>query len=93
MGAAAPVARLDDIALARQLAMGGDVVDVAADGDRAVAIGLDEALDTAPAGYASGRDYASVSLSNAFLDIESWLSGLASSNMRSTMWKVELRRS
>ena len=45
MRGAAPVARLDDIALAGQLALGGDVVEIAADGERAVAIGLDEALD------------------------------------------------
>jgi hypothetical protein len=38
--------------------------------------GPDEALDVTPAGYPSGKAYASASISNAFLDIESWLSGI-----------------
>jgi hypothetical protein len=38
--------------------------------------GPDEALNVTPAGYPSGKAYASVSLSNAFLDVEGWLSGI-----------------
>ncbi len=39
--------------------------------------GPDEALDVtpAPAGYASGKAYASASISNSFKDVEGWLSG------------------
>ena len=45
VGGAAPLCRRDDIALPGQFGMGGDVVEIAADGERAVAVGLDEALD------------------------------------------------
>jgi hypothetical protein len=38
--------------------------------------GPDEALDFTPSGYANGKAYAMASLSNSFLDIESWLSGI-----------------
>jgi hypothetical protein len=38
--------------------------------------GPDEALDTTPAGYASGKAYAMASLSTSFLNIESWLKGI-----------------
>jgi hypothetical protein len=38
--------------------------------------GPDEALNVTPAGYPSGKAYASASLSNAFLDVEGWLSGI-----------------
>ena len=38
--------------------------------------GPDEALDTTPPGYASGKAYASTSISTSFLDIEGWLTGL-----------------
>jgi hypothetical protein len=38
--------------------------------------GPDEALDVTPAGYPSGKAYASASLSNAFFDVEGWLSGI-----------------
>jgi len=38
--------------------------------------GLDEALDVTPTNYASGKAYAKVSLSNAFNDVEFWLSGI-----------------
>ncbi|MDB6110516.1 MAG: hypothetical protein JWR69_2266, partial [Pedosphaera sp.] len=44
--------------------------------------GLDEALDVTPPGYASGKAYALASLSNSFLDIESWLPGLMSNGFR-----------
>jgi hypothetical protein len=37
--------------------------------------GTDEALDTIPPGYPSGKAYALSSVSNAFKDIESWASG------------------
>jgi hypothetical protein len=56
MGAATPVARLDDIALADQLGLGGKVVEIATDGEGAVAIGADEALDEVlRAGAREGR--------------------------------------
>jgi hypothetical protein len=48
--------------------------------------GTDEALDVTPAGYASGKAYATASLSNSFLNIESWLSGLMTPSMR--IWCV-----
>jgi hypothetical protein len=38
--------------------------------------GPDEALDTSPTNFASGQEYALHSLSNSFLDIESWLDGI-----------------
>ena len=38
--------------------------------------GPDEALNTAPAGYASGKAYASASILASFQDIEGWLVGL-----------------
>ena len=38
--------------------------------------GPDEALNVTPAGYPNGKAYASASLSNAFLDVEGWLSGI-----------------
>jgi Putative Ig domain len=38
--------------------------------------GPDEALDITPAGYPSGKAYASASISNSFRDVESWLSGI-----------------
>ena len=37
--------------------------------------GTDEALDVTPAGYASGKAYATASLSNSMVNIESWLAG------------------
>jgi len=36
----------------------------------------DEVLDTTPAGYPNGKAYASASLSNAFNDVEGWLTGI-----------------
>ncbi len=45
--------------------------------------GLDEALDaTNTPGYPNGKAYAMASLSNSFVDIESWLSGLMTPSMR-----------
>ena len=38
--------------------------------------GPDEALDVTPTGYASGKAYAFTSISNSFLDVEGWLSGI-----------------
>jgi hypothetical protein len=38
--------------------------------------GPDEALDVTPPGYTSGSQYATVSISNSFNDIEGWLSGI-----------------
>ena len=38
--------------------------------------GPDEALDSLPPGYASGRDYAYASLAISFADIDGWLAGL-----------------
>ena len=38
--------------------------------------GTDEALDVTPPGYASGKAYALTSLSNSFLNIENWLTGI-----------------
>ena len=38
--------------------------------------GPDEALDTTPLGYTSGRAYAYTSIYTSFLDIEGWLTGL-----------------
>jgi hypothetical protein len=38
--------------------------------------GPDEALDVTPAGYPSGKAYATASISNSFRDVESWLSGI-----------------
>ncbi len=42
--------------------------------------GPDEALDVTPAGYASGKAYAMASVSNSFVDIESWLKGTTNGN-------------
>lgn len=44
--------------------------------------GLDEALDTTPPGYPSGKAYAQASLAASFADIETWLPGLMTSGMR-----------
>ncbi len=44
--------------------------------------GPDEALDTTPSNYPSGFAYAAASLSNSFTDIESWLPGLMTTNLR-----------
>jgi Bacterial Ig domain len=44
--------------------------------------GPDEALDVTPAGWSSGKAYASASVSNSFLDIERWLPGLMTNGMR-----------
>jgi hypothetical protein len=44
--------------------------------------GPDEALDVTPAGWPSGKAYAAASVSNSFLDIERWLSGLMTNGMR-----------
>src|SRR5439155_25256098 len=58
-----PVARSDDEALAGKLALQGDVVDVAADGDPPVGLGPNEALDerlrvrAAPRGEVRRRDF------------------------------------
>jgi hypothetical protein len=38
--------------------------------------GPDEALDTTPSGYPNGKAYATASISNAFGDIERWLTGI-----------------
>jgi hypothetical protein len=38
--------------------------------------GPDEALDVTPTNYASGKAYALTSISNSFLDVESWLTGI-----------------
>jgi hypothetical protein len=38
--------------------------------------GPDEALDLSPQGYASGRDYARISISNSVADVERWFPGL-----------------
>ncbi|MEK7781160.1 MAG: Ig-like domain-containing protein, partial [Verrucomicrobiota bacterium] len=38
--------------------------------------GPDEALDVTPVGYASGKQYATISLSNSFVDIDNWTAGL-----------------
>ena len=38
--------------------------------------GPDEALDITPSGYANGTAYAKASVSNSFVDIETWLSGI-----------------
>jgi hypothetical protein len=38
--------------------------------------GPDEALDYTPTNYANGKAYAMTSISNAFLDVESWLTGI-----------------
>ena len=38
--------------------------------------GPDETLDMTPAGYPSGKAYASASVSNSFLDVEGWLTGI-----------------
>jgi hypothetical protein len=38
--------------------------------------GPDEALDVTPAGYPSGKAYATASISNSFKDVETWLSGI-----------------
>lgn len=38
--------------------------------------GTDEALATNPPGYASGKAYATISLSNSFREVESWLTGV-----------------
>jgi hypothetical protein len=39
--------------------------------------GPDEALDVTPAGYPSGKAYASASISNSFRDVESWMNGIS----------------
>jgi hypothetical protein len=39
--------------------------------------GPDEALDTKPAGYATGAAYAQASISNAFKDVQGWLAGIS----------------
>ncbi len=44
--------------------------------------GPDEVLDLTPAGYPSGSNYAYVSMSRSFQDIESWLPGLMTNGMR-----------
>jgi uncharacterized repeat protein (TIGR02543 family) len=44
--------------------------------------GLDEALDTAPSGFSNGKDYARISLSLAFYDIENWLPNLMTNGFR-----------
>ena len=44
--------------------------------------GPDEALDVTPTNYSSGFAYATASLSNAFNDIEAWLPGLMTTNLR-----------
>ncbi len=44
--------------------------------------GPDEALNVTPAGYDSGKAYALASVSNAFVDIEGWLPGQMTSDMR-----------
>jgi hypothetical protein len=44
--------------------------------------GPDDALDVTFTNYPSGKAYAMASVSNSFLDIERWLPGLASPNMR-----------
>jgi hypothetical protein len=44
--------------------------------------GPDEMLDITPAGYPSGSNYAYVSISKSFDDMESWLPGLVTNNMR-----------
>ena len=44
--------------------------------------GPDEVLGINPPGYGSGSNYAYVSLSRSFQDIESWLSGLMTNGMR-----------
>ncbi len=38
--------------------------------------GLDEVLDVTPTNYPNGEAYAQASLSNAFLDVETWLTGI-----------------
>lgn len=38
--------------------------------------GPDEALDVIPTNYTSGKEYAFISLSNAFMDMDFWLEGL-----------------
>jgi VCBS repeat-containing protein len=38
--------------------------------------GLDEVLDVTPTNYPTGKAYAQASLSNAFVDVESWLTGI-----------------
>lgn len=38
--------------------------------------GLDEVLDVNPTNFPNGKAYAQASLSNAFLDVETWLSGI-----------------
>ncbi len=45
--------------------------------------GPDEALDVTPSGYSSGLEYASISVSNSFRDVETWLAGLVTTNRRS----------
>src|SRR5205085_7197535 len=44
--------------------------------------GPDEALDTIPPGYTSGKAYAQASLAASFSDIENWLSGLMTNGLR-----------
>jgi hypothetical protein len=44
--------------------------------------GPDEALDVTPTNYTSGKEYALVSLSNSFVDVETWLPGLMTNGMR-----------
>jgi hypothetical protein len=63
VGGAAPVARGDDIALAGELRLERDIVEVAADGQLPVRIRAHEALDqgsgagSAPGGISRGRDF------------------------------------
>ena len=60
---AAPVARRNDEALPGELGLQSDVVKIAADGELAVRIGLDEALDqslgaaSAPIAYSGARTW------------------------------------
>jgi hypothetical protein len=44
--------------------------------------GPDEVLNITPSGYSSGKAYAMTSVSNSFIDIERWLSGLMTNGMR-----------
>ncbi len=38
--------------------------------------GPDEALDATPTNYASGKEYALISMSNSIVDVETWLAGI-----------------
>jgi len=44
--------------------------------------GLDEALEATPSGFSNGKDYARISLSLSFSDIESWLPNLMTNGFR-----------